>query len=90
MLVYFVMTPSPPDNSSPTMSDLYNWLHPLKDLSAHDYKKSLPSLVNLIKESTPFISSTKPGKGNSPIITCLRLMLCYITPPPQEKGDTSN
>lgn len=36
------------ENSSPTMSDLHNWIHPVKELD--DSPKTIPKLVNLIKE----------------------------------------
>ena len=45
------------DNSSPLMSDLYNWLSPVKELVA----KVIVSMVNVVKEKIPSISCNKPG-----------------------------
>ena len=77
------------DNSSPLMSDLYNWLSPVKELSSGDSSKVIPALVNIIKEKTPNISCNKPGKASSPIMTAIRLLLCYVTPAPSAKGAES-
>ena len=69
------------ENSSPTMSDLYNWLHPLKEVSSNDSSKSISALVGVVKELTPLLSVHRPGKANSPIITSLRVLLTYVIPP---------
>ena len=71
----------PLENSSPTMSDLYNWLHPLKEVASNDSSKSISALVGVVKELTPLLSVHRPGKANSPIITSLRLLLTYVRPP---------
>lgn len=47
---HVVLCPAPSaENSSPTMSDLYNWLHPVKLLA--NEARAIPALVGLIKES---------------------------------------
>ena len=69
-----------PENSSPTMSDLYNWLHPLKEVSSNDSSKSISSLMGVVKDHTPLLSVHRPGKANSPIITSLRILLTYVRP----------
>ena len=40
---------SPPDNSSPTMSDLYNWFYPVRNITS-DSATAIPTLVATIKE----------------------------------------
>ena len=62
------------------MSDLYNWLHPLKEVSSNDSSKSISSLVGVVKDHTPLLSIHRPGKANSPIITSLRILLTYVRP----------
>ena len=62
------------------MSDLYNWLHPLKEVSSNDSSKSISSLVGVVKDHTPMLSVHRPGKANSPIITSLRILLTYVRP----------
>ena len=81
-------TPPPPpsDNSSPLMSDLYNWLYPVKELKCGDSSKIIQSLVNLIKGKTPCVSCNKPGKASLPIMTAIRLLLCFVIPPPANTG----
>ena len=69
-----------PENSSPTMSDLYNWLHPLKEVTSNDSSKSISSLMGVVKDLTPLLSIHRPGKANSPIITSLRILLTYVRP----------
>lgn len=69
------------------MSDLYNWLLPVKELSSSDRTKIILALVTIIKDKTPHISCSKPGKASSPIMIAIRLLLCYVTPPPQAKGN---
>ena len=39
----------PPDNSSPTMSDLYNWFYPVRNITS-DSTTAIPTLVATIKE----------------------------------------
>ena len=62
------------------MSDLYNWLHPLKEVASNDNSKSISALVGVVKELTPLLSVHRPGKANSPIITSLRILLTYVRP----------
>ncbi len=66
------------------MSDLYNWFSPIKELSAGESAKVIPALVSLIKEKTSSISCSKPGKACSPIMTAIRMLICYITPQPSD------
>ena len=48
------------DNSSPLMSDLYNWLSPVKELVAGEgVAKVIVSMVNIVKEKIPSISCNK-------------------------------
>ena len=68
------------------MSDLYNWFSPVKELASEESSKVIPALVSLIKEKIPAISCNKPGKACSPIMTAVRILLCYVTPPPAAKG----
>ena len=75
------------DNSSPLMSDLYNWLSPVKELVAGEgVAKVIVSMVNVVKEKIPSISCNKPGKAGFPITTAIKLLLAYITPPREAKG----
>ena len=62
------------------MSDLYNWLHPLKEVSSNDTSKSISSLVGVVKDHTPLLSVHRSGKANSPIITSLRILFTYVRP----------
>lgn len=64
------------------MSDLNNWFSPVKELTPGDSAKVIPALVGLIKEKTSSISCSKPGRACSPIMTAIRMLLCYITPDP--------
>ena len=68
------------------MSDLYNWLSPAKELSSGESSKVIPALVGIIKEKAHSISCNKPGKASAPIMTAIRLLLFYVTPPPFTKG----
>ena len=69
------------------MSDLYNWLSPVKELVAGEgVAKVIVSMVNVVKEKIPSISCNKPGKAGFPITTAIKLLLAYITPPREAKG----
>jgi len=69
------------------MSDLYNWLSPVKELAPEDgVAKVIVALVNVLKEKIPFISCNKPAKAAFPIITAIKLLLAYVTPPRENKG----
>ena len=69
------------------MSDLYNWLSPVKELVAGEgVAKVIVSMVNVVKEKILSISCNKPGKAGFPITTAIKLLLAYITPPTEAKG----
>jgi hypothetical protein len=68
------------------MSDLHNWFLPVKELTSMNSAKTIPSLVALIKDKLASISCSKPGRACSPIMTAIRLLLCYVTTPPASKG----
>ena len=73
------------------MSDLYNWLSPVKELVAGEgVAKVIVSLVNVVKEKIPSISCNKPGKAGFPITMAIKLLLAYITPPREAKGGSGS
>ena len=71
------------------MSDLYNWLSPVKELmlGGENVAKTIVSLVNMVKEKTMSVSCSKPGKAGFPITTAIKLLLAYITPPREARGE---
>ena len=69
------------------MSDLYNWLPPVKELVAGEgMAKVIVSMVNVVNKKIPSISCNKPGKAGFSITTAIKLLLAYITPPREAKG----
>ncbi|CAI8032881.1 Protein virilizer homolog [Geodia barretti] len=71
------------ENPSPTMSDLYNWLYPVRNITS-DGSSSIPTLVSTVQELLPQISSTKPNRILAPILSSLRILLTFIVPPPTQ------